>query len=345
MKNESFVEAVDYRGYRIEVYYDFDVEKPNDFCDMLSTFVHWHRRYHWDVDGREKYESVFNLFEELAEVSIDDLQQYEWKNEHGWTVYEDKWKFRGRWYDYDSLRNKIIDLAYEKAVIIPVGMYDHSGYTFYEGTGPHAFDSAGWDSGQVGFLYVTKDRLREETGYNEQELFSTDRKRKPQKGDRVKADRFAPYDRKGKHNWGKVIKVKRSGNLVVDFNNGYIESVRRPEHTVELHPDEITEVMSDRGREILRAELRMWDQWARGEIYGYKISKLYDNDEPRCRPIESCWGLYGDYDEYMLPECRSVVDAMVEADRKSHFETLKDWIRNQIPLFSRQPFVCKLNKS
>ncbi|HMM80505.1 MAG TPA: hypothetical protein PKC65_10830 [Pyrinomonadaceae bacterium] len=219
MSSETLVEAEDYRGYRVEVHYDFDAEKPNDFCDMLSTFVHWHRRYHWDVDGREKYDTVFDLFEELAEVSVDDIQQYERKNEHGWMVYEDKWKFRGRWYDYDSLRNKIVDLAYEKAVIIPVGMYDHSGYTFYEGTGPHAFDSPGWDSGQVGFLYVTKDRLRKETGYNEQELFSTDRKRKPKKGDRVKAARAAPCDRRGKHDWGRVIKVKRNGSLVVDFNN------------------------------------------------------------------------------------------------------------------------------
>lgn len=337
MSSETFVEAEDYRGYRIEVHYDLDAEKPNDFCDMLSTFVHWHRRYHWDVDGRDKYDSVFNLFEDIADVFIDDLQQYERINEHGWAICEDKWKFRGRWYDFDGIRDKIVELAYEKAIIIPVGMYDHSGYTFYEGTGPHAFDSAGWDSGQVGFLYVMKDRLRDETGYNEQELFSTDRKRKPRKGDHVKADRLAPHDRKGKHNWGRVIKVKRNGDLIVDFNNGYIEAVRRPEHIVQLHPDEITEVMSERGLEMLRADLKMWDQWARGDIYGYKIFKLDDDEEPESLPTESCWGFYGDYDEYMLPECRSIVDALVQADRKSHFKALKEWIRSRVPLYVRQP--------
>jgi len=51
------------------------------------TIPAWHRRYHWYVDGRKKSDTVSNLFEEFAEVSIDDLQQYEWKNEHGWTVY------------------------------------------------------------------------------------------------------------------------------------------------------------------------------------------------------------------------------------------------------------------
>lgn len=47
-----------------------------------------------------------------------------------------------------------------KAVVLPVGMYDHSGVTLYEGSQPHAFDQQGWDSGQVGFIYTTKDRFQ-----------------------------------------------------------------------------------------------------------------------------------------------------------------------------------------
>lgn len=337
MTSHTFVEVEDYRGYKIEVHYDFDAEKPNDFCDMLSTFVHWHRRYHWDVDGRDKYETTFNFFEDLAGVSIDDLQQFERINEHGWTVCEDRWKYRGRWYDLDSIRDKIVELAYKNAILIPVGMYDHSGYTFYEGTGPHAIDSAGWDSGQVGFLYVTKNRLRSETGYNEQELFSTDRNRKPRKGDHVKAAKQAPKDRSGKHDWGKVIRVKRNGSLVVDFNNGYIPAVRRPEHTLELHPDDITEVMADRGQKMLRAELNMWDEWATGQIYGYKIFEIDENGEED-REIASRWGFYGDYNDYMLPECRSIIDSYIKADLKAHLQTLKNWIRNRVPFYARQSF-------
>ena len=230
----------------------------------------------------------------------------------------------------------------KKSDVIPVGMYDTP--TPYEGTGYHPMDSGGWDSGQVGFLYVMKDRLRNETGYNEQELFSTDRKRKPQKGDHVKADRLAPNNRKRKHNWGRVIKVKRNGDLVVDFNNGYIEAVRRTKHIVQLHPSEITEVMPERGLEMLRADLKMWDQWARGNIYGYKIFKLDDDEEPETLPTESCWGFYGNFNEYMLPECRSIVDTMVESARKSHFKALKDCIRNCVPLYKRHPFNCLQTK-
>jgi len=42
-KNESFVEAEDYRGYRVEVHYDFDAEKPNDsrMAQALSLVCRW----------------------------------------------------------------------------------------------------------------------------------------------------------------------------------------------------------------------------------------------------------------------------------------------------------------
>ena len=49
--------------------------------------------------------------------------------------------------------------------ITGVGMYDHSGVSYYPvevgSRGTHAFDSAGWDSGTVGYAYVTKARADE----------------------------------------------------------------------------------------------------------------------------------------------------------------------------------------
>lgn len=40
-------------------------------------------------------------------------------------------------------------------VILPLALYDHSGLTMWVGSGPHAFDSDGWDSGQVGVIFDT----------------------------------------------------------------------------------------------------------------------------------------------------------------------------------------------
>lgn len=51
----------------------------------------------------------------------------------------------------------------DAAVVLPLYLYDHSGITMNT-TG----FSCRWDSGQVGYIYVTKDKLREE--YNVKKL-------------------------------------------------------------------------------------------------------------------------------------------------------------------------------
>jgi len=42
-----------------------------------------------------------------------------------------------------------------------VGMIDHSGISLYVGGGSHWSDSAGWDSGTVGVIYTTPEKIRE----------------------------------------------------------------------------------------------------------------------------------------------------------------------------------------
>jgi hypothetical protein len=46
-----------------------------------------------------------------------------------------------------------------KAIYLPVSMYDHSGITVWVGAGPHEFDHEGWDSGQVGYVYATRELI------------------------------------------------------------------------------------------------------------------------------------------------------------------------------------------
>lgn len=50
----------------------------------------------------------------------------------------------------------------EKAVcILPLGLIDHSGIAMFVGSGAHMCDPGGWDSGQVGFIYTTRERVLE----------------------------------------------------------------------------------------------------------------------------------------------------------------------------------------
>ena len=50
---------------------------------------------------------------------------------------------------------------------VRIGMYDHSGVTIYpvaDGDGHHVLDGGGWDSGTVGFAFVTRKRWDELMG-------------------------------------------------------------------------------------------------------------------------------------------------------------------------------------
>lgn len=62
--------------------------------------------------------------------------------------------------DYDSIAELIA--SYKPRIVLPLGLYDHSGLTMYIGDSP--IDSGGWDSGQVGFIFVTAEKIREEYG-------------------------------------------------------------------------------------------------------------------------------------------------------------------------------------
>lgn len=70
----------------------------------------------------------------------------------------------------DSRRARIqsiIDTAIEKnTVMLPLRLFDHSGISMSVGTGAHSCDPGGWDSGQVGWIYVTREKILKEWGGN-----------------------------------------------------------------------------------------------------------------------------------------------------------------------------------
>jgi len=97
-----------------------------------------------------------------------------------------------------------------KYIVLPLYLYDHSGITMR--TTPF---SCPWDSGQVGVIFVEKNKVREEYGW-------------------------------------KVITAKRKEKIL----------------------------------ERLKGEVETYDQYLRGEVYGFR--KLVDGEE-----VDSCWGFYG----------------------------------------------------
>jgi hypothetical protein len=105
-------------------------------------------------------------------------------------------------------------------VSLPLYLYDHGGITMSTGS-----FSCNWDSGQVGWIFVTKEQVRKE--YN----------------------------------------VKRISKDLIE---------------------KVTNILED--------EVKTYDQYLTGDVYGYRISQI-DVCDKGCEhkdEIDSCWGFYGE---------------------------------------------------
>lgn len=79
---------------------------------------------------------------------------------HGRYDLGDKHDYRSEHYfGWEEMKEDIIKTE-NVGVILPLFLYDHSGITMNT-TGFHC----PWDSGQVGFIFVSKEKMREEYGY------------------------------------------------------------------------------------------------------------------------------------------------------------------------------------
>ena len=110
------------------------------------------------------------------------------------------------------------------AVKLPLWLYDHSGISMSCGDRTYPYNDQ-WDSGLVGTIYVTKEKIKSEYG------------------------------------------VKRISKKLLD---------------------EVTR--------ILKNEIKTYDQYLPGDIYGFTLYKKdkCDLEHEHLEHIDSCWGFYGD---------------------------------------------------
>jgi hypothetical protein len=63
------------------------------------------------------------------------------------------------YHSWEHIKQELLIDEREAVLILPLGLYDHSGITMYIGD---AHDR--WDGGQVGFVYLTKEAFKREQG-------------------------------------------------------------------------------------------------------------------------------------------------------------------------------------
>ena len=108
----------------------------------------------------------------------------------------------------------------DELVLLPLWLYDHSGISMST-THTYPYNDR-WDSGQVGWIYLTKSQFLREAGY-------------------------------GEADWPK------------------------------------------KAQEILQSEVQIYDQYLRGEVFGYQVFEFNRNGTDEWNETdESCWGFFGD---------------------------------------------------
>lgn len=70
----------------------------------------------------------------------------------------------------------------------------------------------------------------------------------------------------------------------------------------------ISPQLKDRVTDYLISEIKAYDNYIQGNVYGYVIEDQEGNN------FDSCWG-YDDYD-YMIKECRDIIDSIVDQSKE-----------------------------
>lgn len=129
----AMLEKIEKNGVVLKIYYDEDCPNPREW-DNLGTMVCWHRRY--NLGDKHSYRDPDDFWASLAEEIIGDPDKVE------------RMSFE-----------QCEKVVRENAIILPLYLYDHSSLVMRT----YPFNDP-WDSGQVGWIYVLKEKVREEYG-------------------------------------------------------------------------------------------------------------------------------------------------------------------------------------
>jgi len=128
-------------NHELHIVHDEDPDSPRNW-DNLGTMICVHGRYNLgDVHYKSKLECLQHIATSLGITEIiNDLDMFE-------EIYDDEEQLE------DWIKSR------EDFVILPLYLYDHSGITMSTSS-----FSCRWDSGQVGYIYCSTDKILKEYG-------------------------------------------------------------------------------------------------------------------------------------------------------------------------------------
>lgn len=154
----------------LRVFHDDDADDPRTW-DNLGRMVCFHCRYR--LGNPHNYKEPDDFLFDLLEQTVGDTDKAE-RIAEKIADRVDREAYRSYGAYKKAVDDEILSIIRKKFIILPLYLYDHGGITI--STRPF---SCPWDSGQVGYIYASKDKFRKETGYSEDELFNTNKHRIP----------------------------------------------------------------------------------------------------------------------------------------------------------------------
>lgn len=120
----------------LEIVLDLEAESPREWSN-LGTMLCWHR--HYNLGDRHNYQTDDDFWFSMAWHLANNSEDVK-----------------------DMTQEEIDELVLDNIIILPLYLLDHSGITM----SIFPFNDP-WDSGQVGWIYVTHDDVKREYGVEE----------------------------------------------------------------------------------------------------------------------------------------------------------------------------------
>ena len=118
------------------------------------------------------------------------------------------------------------------------------------------------------------------------------------------------------------------------FDSGQIGFIYVDKETLkkEYSVKRITKKTKDKAREVLENEVKTYNDYVSGNVYGYQVEDKEEND------IDSCWGFIGDTDD-MIKEAKGNIDFDIETKRKEKNKKVKALVKNKVALNTREEIL------
>jgi len=135
---DDVIRTEDYKEHEIQIYYHTDSENPRTAWDNLGTIDH---KSQYLIGDNEIQGDINDYIAGLLDIE----EIYTWCERRGLEPYT------------DEATGALMDEFGKDNIWLPVYMYEHGNIALSTGS-----FACRWDSGQVGFIYVSKTKIREE---------------------------------------------------------------------------------------------------------------------------------------------------------------------------------------